>query len=545
MTWPACSTALRSSAGRFPDREPPLPRLLQGLAALLRNLAAEAPAIAVVDDVHFADASSWEALRYFARHLDDTRLLVVATSRPADLAGQEVAAQALFELDEDGFLQRLEVTPMDRNTTGELAETIIGQPPPAALIEWVGQRARGNPLYIISLVRALLEEHADLSAPGLRRLPEGLTERMAARTRGADATMRAVLDLLAVVERPLPLADLAALTGLPAERLDPVLATLITGRAVAEGQRAGELIYEIQHPLIRDVIYQQISGARKRALHRQAARSLLGSGRLAEAALHFARSAEPGDEEAVRVLLDAMRQAEQREAFRETLDLLSELVDILPPADPRWLDVLGAMYWQAEWVVDHRAEARAETAIRALRAIDGQMGGSADDARRATVKFRLANFLAWGTGELEDAEHACSEAVRLFEAAGEPRQALLARREIGWIRYLRGDIAGMAAESARVVEAADVLSDRFVAMQGLAALGYSSTLRARFADSEVGDPPCGGDRPGGRKGLPPHRRTESAGGRAYAAGPEQRVWLAVRAGQVAEPGVQGHHPGRA
>jgi DNA-binding CsgD family transcriptional regulator len=470
--------------GSLPDREPPLPRLLQGLAALLRNLASQAPVIAVLDDVHFADASSWEALRYFARHLDDTRLLVVATSRPADLAGQEVAAQALFELDEDGFLQRLEVVPLDRNSMRELAQAIIGQPPPAALIDWVGQRARGNPLYVISLVRALLEEHADLSAPGLGRLPEGLTERMAARTRGADATSRAVLDMLAVTGRPLPLADLVALTGLPAERLDPILAALITGRAVAEGERAGELTYEIAHPLIRDVVYQQISGARKRALHRQAARSLLDSGRLAEAALHFARSAQPGDEEAVRVLLDAMRQAEQREAFRESLDLLSELVGILPPADPRWLDVLEAMYWQAEWVVDHRAETKAETAVRALQAIDGLLVHSADDARRATVKFRLANFQAWGTGELEDAEHACREAVRLFEAAGEQRQALLARREVGWIRYLRGDFAAMAAESARVVEAADVRGDRFVAMQGLAALGYSSAMRACFADGE-------------------------------------------------------------
>lgn len=104
---------------------------------------------------------------------------------------------------------------------------------------------------------------------------------------------------------------------------------------MAEGQRAGELVYEIQHPLIRDVIYQQISGARKRVLHRQVARSLLEGGRLAEAALHFARSAEPGDDEAVRVLLDAMRQAEQREAFRESLDLLAELVELLPAADPR------------------------------------------------------------------------------------------------------------------------------------------------------------------------------------------------------------------
>jgi AAA ATPase domain len=67
------------------------------------------------------------------RHLDDGSLLVAATSRPADLAGQEVAAQALFELDEDGFLQRLEVSPLDRNTTQELAGTIIGQPPPAGL----------------------------------------------------------------------------------------------------------------------------------------------------------------------------------------------------------------------------------------------------------------------------------------------------------------------------------------------------------------------------------------------------------------------------
>ena len=338
---------------------------------------------------------------------------------------------------------------------------------------------------MISLLRALLEERADLSAPSLRRLPEGLTERMAARTRSVDPGSQAVLELLAVFERPLPVAGLLALTGLQLDQLEPILADLVDGRAVVEGERGRELSYEVSHPLLREVVYQEISGTRKRVLHRQVARSLLDSGRLAEAALHFARSAEPGDDEAVRVLLDAMRQAEQREAFRETLDLLSELVEILPATDPRWLGVLEAMYWQAEWVVDHRAETQAETAIRALRAIDGLLTRSADDARRATVKFRLANFLAWGTGELEGAEDACREAVRLFEAADDQRQALLAGRELGWIRGLRGDIAGMAAESARVVEAADALGDRFVAMQGLAALGYSSIMQARFAHGEA------------------------------------------------------------
>lgn len=51
---------------------------------------------------------------------------------------------------------------------------------------------------------------------------------------------------------------------------------------VAEGERGRDLSYEVQHPLIRDVIYQDISGARRRVLHRHAARFLLGAGLLAE-----------------------------------------------------------------------------------------------------------------------------------------------------------------------------------------------------------------------------------------------------------------------
>lgn len=41
------------------------------------------------------------------------------------------------------------------------------------------------------------------------------------------------------------------------------------------------------------------------------------------------------------------------------------------------------------------------------------------------------------------------------------------------------------AAEARVVDAAEASGDRFVAMQGLFAYGYSSTLRTRFADGEA------------------------------------------------------------
>ena len=90
---------------------------------------------------------------------------------------------------------------------------------------------------------------------------------------------------------------------------------------------------------------------------------------------HFARSADQGDSEAVDVLLAAMRQAERREAYREALELQAELGDLLATDDPRWLEVLEAMYARAEWLIDHRAETDAPVAVRALRAIDSLLEG--------------------------------------------------------------------------------------------------------------------------------------------------------------------------
>ena len=50
---------------------------------------------------------------------------------------------------------------------------------------------------------------------------------------------------------------------------------------------------------------------------------------------------------------------------------------------------------------------------------------------------------------------------------------------------LQGDFAGMLADARAVVEAADAIDDRFVAMQGLAAMGYSADFLGAFAEAEA------------------------------------------------------------
>jgi len=104
---------------------------------------------------------------------------------------------------------------------------------------------------------------------------------------------------------------------------------------------------------------------------------------------------------------------------------------------------------RAEWLIDHRAETDARVAIRALQAIDGLLEGSPDHARRAIVKFRLANFLAWGTGDLQPAYEACRQARELFVRASDRRQTLLAARELAWIKGLRGISRGWVATPQR------------------------------------------------------------------------------------------------
>jgi DNA-binding CsgD family transcriptional regulator len=473
--------AVRGSAGVEPSRL----RLLEGFAVVLSNLARRTPVVVFLDDAHLADVSSWEALGYLAGTIAEARVLVLAAARPVELVENRDAVPILLRLEQDGALRRLELLPLDSAALGELAGAALDDVPSPALVDWLAERSRGNALFALGLLQALVDEGADLSAPALRSLPEELKERVAVRLSDLDETALTTLELLAAVGRRVELREVVALTGLSPDQLTPILERLVRSRLTAEQERGRELTYELAHPLIQEAIYQRMGAAQRRGLHRKIGRTLLAAGRLGEAAAHFARSAEIGDDEAIAALRDAVRQAEERGAYREALTILDALVELVPAGDERWLGILEALSWEAEWVVDHRADAHALLGIKAMRAIDGMLEASPDQAPRAAVKFRLASFLGWGTGDLDEAERACVKARSLFEQAGDHRSALLAENELAWLAGLRGDYATMREIAERVVETADAIDHPFAVIQGLTATAQASFFRGRFAEAEA------------------------------------------------------------
>jgi DNA-binding CsgD family transcriptional regulator len=473
--------AVRRSAS---EAEPPGVRLLEGLAVLIANVARRHPVLVLLDDAHSADASSWEALGYLARNISAARVLVLAAARPAELSENDTAIEVVLGLEQETFLQRVELGPLGREHLRDLAAEVLDEPVPTALVDWLAERSRGNPLFALGLLQALVDEGADLSTPGLRSLPEELAERVAATARRLDEPELATLEALATAGRRVGFRDLVSFTGLPIDRLPTTLDRLVRSRLVTEEERDRELGYEVAHPLIEEAIYQRIGRARRRGLHRVIGRTLLAERRLGEAAPHFARSAEVGDAEAIDALRDAVRQAEERGAYREALTVLDVLVDLVPPNDDRWLDVLAALSWKAEWVVDHRADAHAVLGIRALRAIDSLLKESPSPAARATVRFRLAHFLGWGTGELDEAERACVEALSLFEQAGDRSSVLLAQNELAWIHGLRGNYVAMDAAGRCVAVAARNAGERFAEIQGLQTTAFAASSRGRFTEAD-------------------------------------------------------------
>jgi tetratricopeptide (TPR) repeat protein len=468
-----------------PDVSPA--QLREALAVLLANLARPRPAVILLDDVHLADASSWEALGYLARTLAEVPVLVLACARLDELVERSVGRHVLLGLEQEGLLTRLAVGRLGAGEVRELAQRLLGRPSvPPALDHWLFEQSRGNPLFVVSLLQALLDQDADLAAPQLASLPLALSDRVMARVEGLDDAARETLAILAVIGRQVDLSDLQRFDRRSPDDATGALQRLVDAQLVTEQGRGGALIYEISHPLVREAIYQSL-GARRPALHRRMARTLEASGRLGEAASHFARSAQPADPEAVTALVRTLRHTWSKHTFAEAFIILASLADILPAEDQRWIEVLDAMPHNPEWVSSYnRIAFDPAPGVRALRKIERALSGRTDDpGRLALVNSYLAGLLAWCLGELEEGTARAAAAVELFRRAGQEARSRLAGVELAWVQALAGRYADQESTTRRVLAAAEAAGDHDAVLLALGSLGPAAYVRGRFAEAEA------------------------------------------------------------
>src|SRR5690349_744061 len=254
-----------------------------GLELVDRWSAEDRPVAVVVEDLHWADAPSREALLTAARRLSRDRVLLVVTSRP----GGDVDGWERLRLD-PRRCTRIEVGALTVAEVGALAAS-YGVPLPTRAAERLHRHTGGLALYVRTLLAELdparlVEGDGDLPAP------RSLSTTLVARLSVLPGPARELGLALAVLGRAAPLALVGAVAGVadPTAALEDLL-----GARLVIWQAGPDAEVRFAHPLYRAAVLDDLSPTRRKALHRAAA-GLVGGG---EALAHRVAAADGFDAE--------------------------------------------------------------------------------------------------------------------------------------------------------------------------------------------------------------------------------------------------------
>ncbi|MER7283285.1 AAA family ATPase [Dactylosporangium sp. NPDC000244] len=252
---------LRQVGVRFdPDGESSPYRI--GMRALDRLGDLGEPVLLAVEDAHWADAPSWDALTFLGRRLESDRIALVMTIRDGDDVERRLAAAGLPEI-------RLD--PLGPEPAAELLDRIVPGLSPA-LRARVLDGAAGNPLGLVELGEAAARSGAAALLPAALPLSTRVERTFSALVAELPEPTRALL-LTAALDDGDALDEVTAATAIVCGRpvtgadAEPAVSTRLM--AVDEQYRI-----QFRHPLLRSALAGSAAAEVRRATHAALARVL-------------------------------------------------------------------------------------------------------------------------------------------------------------------------------------------------------------------------------------------------------------------------------
>jgi hypothetical protein len=120
--------------------------LFEALLGLLGGLATSRPVWMVLEDVHWADASTRDLLLFLAHNVRDVGLVVMASYRTDELQRRNPLRQLLPRLLREVTTHH-EIVAFERAEFALLLEELLGEPPGAEIVEALSDRTQGNPFF--------------------------------------------------------------------------------------------------------------------------------------------------------------------------------------------------------------------------------------------------------------------------------------------------------------------------------------------------------------------------------------------------------------
>jgi len=420
-------------------------RLFEAVLRLVERLAADAPVLLVLDDLHWADRTTIELVHHLARGAEAVRLAIVATARSDPGEATDGFAAAIQSLRRLGLVDELAPPRLDAGEVAALAAGLLTTPAADEVLAAVAARASGVPLYVELLVRELAETGALPERP-----PARIRDTLAGRLERLGGDDRRVVEVLAVAGGATPHGLVAAVAGLDDARLGAAVDRLRAAGLVVEEDGPGAVSYGAGHPLVLEVVYADLAAVARRRLHLAFAAALdRGDADLDELARHYRGAGGEADpRRTLEVLLAAGERALALGAADEAAASLAGAVAIVRVRGgaslPDTLERLGDA-WQ-----------RAGRGAGAIAVWREALGLGVDDATAGRLHHRLG-AAELDRGRLDTAALEYAAALAHLGAAA-PSRELAA---LHWSRTLlcdrTGDVDGLTAAAADLAAVADAI----------------------------------------------------------------------------------------
>jgi DNA-binding NarL/FixJ family response regulator len=234
-------------------------RLLEAVAEILEHAASRRPLVVVLEDLHWADASTRHLIAFLARALTDAPVLVVATYRSDELHRRHPLRPFLAELQRLPRVIELTVPRLDRSEVAEMLAALRPERADAAFVEEIHRRSDGIPFFVEELART---DCCDL--------PTGLRDVLIVRFESLTAPAQAAVRLLAVAGYQADDDLIAGATELDAH----VLATGLREAVDAQLLIVDGTAYRFRHALLREAVLEDLLPGEAAALHKRLAETI-------------------------------------------------------------------------------------------------------------------------------------------------------------------------------------------------------------------------------------------------------------------------------
>jgi len=411
------------------------------------------PTVLVIEDVHWADDATLDALRYLIRRIADLPAVLILTYRDDELNREHPLHGLLGQASRSDHVRHL---PLRRLSQQAVRQLSAGSSVDA---HDLFELTSGNPFFVHELL---------VSAQG-ERVPPTIADAVLARVRSLDPSVQDVLEQLAVVPSALDRWLVDVLVPGAGQGGEGTVA------ALAAAEERGLLSVStrkiaFRHELTRRAVADAVPAARLMALNQRVLDALIDhDGSDVSRIVHHA--AQAGDQDAIiQYGPVAGRDAAGAGAHREAVahfGLVLEHQDRFAPGERAELLAQYAIECYTIGAID-KAVGAGQRAVEESRSLD--------DPCPLGSSLRWLSRIWWMAGNRANAEQAGQEAISVLERAGDSRLLALALSNESQLCMLAHRLAESVEYGERAATLARETGDAAVMAHALTNIGISRWL---------------------------------------------------------------------